>query len=64
MSNMNTNRQHAKAKARQSGGKQEIAPNYKKLQQEEFGAEFDFAQGSKHGKVGPQQPVSERTAWH
>lgn len=64
MSNMNKNRQHAKAKERQSGDKKEIAPNYKKLQQEEFGAEFDFAQGSKQVKEGPQQPVSERTAWH
>ncbi|MEK5233998.1 hypothetical protein MHB42_20130 [Lysinibacillus sp. FSL K6-0232] len=69
MSNMKTNRNSAKVNGTRSASK---SNRHQKLQQEEFGSEFEldsalaqvnnFAES--RGKTGTQQPVSERTAWH
>lgn len=72
MSNINTNRNNAKAKDKFSAKKQEVNQNGKKLYQGEFGSEFDFdgavAQANNfpeaQGKNAARQPASERTAWH
>ncbi|WP_274308805.1 hypothetical protein [Solibacillus daqui] len=64
MSNMNANRNHAKAKGKQGMKKQEVNQKPKKFRLEEFGTEFNFDAGSKHAKANNNQPLSERSAWH
>lgn len=74
MSNMNSNRNNAKAKGKQIANKLEVNQNRKNSQQEEFVSELDFifnAVPAKEtngpvniGKIGNNQPVSERTAWN
>ncbi len=73
MSNMDTNRNNAKAKDQHSANKLEVNQSRNKFHQEEL-SELDFnfdaaaAQQNdfveKSRKTGSKQPVSERTAWN
>lgn len=66
MSNIKNNRNSAKVNGARSASKSNH--HHQKLQQEEFGSEFELDNvnnlAQMREKTDTKQPVSERTAWH